>query len=393
MESVSDGDSDKILVIEIIMKIGILTLPLNTNYGGILQAYALQTVIERIGHEVKVIDVSGKAKLKWYKAPFVICRRILSQFTSHPTPILFEHQLNKERKTSELNTRPFIKQNIHTYIARQLDDIKEGVFDAIIVGSDQIWRPKYVCYMSKKNALENAYLQFAKDWHIKRIAYAASFGVEDWEYTQEETNNCMELIKLFDALSVREESAVGLCKRELKADAIHVLDPTMLLDKKDYTALFFKKQTPPSSGKLMVYVLDKSPKITNVIKHIEDNYHLSPFYTSADTKNKNIPLSQRIQPPVENWLRGFYDAELVITDSFHACVFSILFGKPFIVFGNDSRGMARFQSLLRMFDLEYRLWSEQTDLERCLKPISNQTYEKLEEWRIKSLSFLKNGLA
>lgn len=375
------------------MRIGILTLPLNTNYGGILQAYALQTVLERMGHEVKVIDVSRKATLKWYKAPFTICRRILSQFTSHPTPIFFEHQLNKECEVLESNTRPFINQNIHTYAVKHLDDIKEGVFDAIVVGSDQIWRPKYVCYISKKNALENAYLQFAKGWNIKRIAYAPSFGTDEWEYTQEETKNCMELVQSFNALSVREEAAVGLCKEHLRADAVHVLDPTMLLDKEDYVSLFQKKQSSSSSGKLMVYVLDKSSEITETIKHIEDNYHLSPFYTSADTANKQLSLQERIQPPLESWLRGFYDAELVITDSFHACVFSILFGKPFIVFGNGSRGMVRFQSLLKMFGLEYRLWSEHTDIEKCMEPISNQTYERLEDWRAKSFAFLRNSLA
>lgn len=68
----------------------------------------------------------------------------------------------------------------------------------------------------------------------------------------------------------------------------------------------------------------------------------------------SAPLAERIQPPVEQWLRGFMDAELVVTDSFHACVFSILFHKPFVVVGNKERGLARVKSLLKMFGLEER---------------------------------------
>ena len=75
----------------------------------------------------------------------------------------------------------------------------------------------------------------------------------------------------------------------------------------------------------------------------------------ARLKDICAPLAERIQPPVEQWLRGFMDAEFVVTDSFHACVFSILFGKPFIAIGNAGRGLSRFTSLLGMLGLESRL--------------------------------------
>ena len=79
-----------------------------------------------------------------------------------------------------------------------------------------------------------------------------------------------------------------------------------------------------------------------------------PFRVNAKS-DINLPIENRIAPSVEQWLRGFYDAEFVVTDSFHACVFSILFNKPFLVVGNQKRGLSRFVSLLGMFGLEDRL--------------------------------------
>ena len=93
--------------------------------------------------------------------------------------------------------------------------------------------------------LANAYLAFAKDWkQIKRIAYAASFGTDKWEYTLEETRECAALLKLFDAVSVREASAVQLCKNYFQIKAVHLLDPTLLLSKEDYLSLDGVKNTP-----------------------------------------------------------------------------------------------------------------------------------------------------
>lgn len=100
--------------------------------------------------------------------------------------------------------------------------------------------------------IENAYLDFAKEWKIKRIAYAASFGTEEWEYTGEQTNNCAALLKKFNAVSVRESSGVQLCSDNFGVKAEHVLDPTMLLCKEDYIKLFKDYNTAQSDGNLSV---------------------------------------------------------------------------------------------------------------------------------------------
>ena len=149
---------------------------------------------------------------------------------------------------------------------------------------------------------------------------------------------------MFDAVSVRESSAVELCEKHFDTSAMHVLDPTMLLDTSDYIKLFEEANTPQSPGSLMCYILDENKEKQEVISCIEQTLHLKSFSVNSKYEVADAPLEERIQPSVEAWLRGFNDAEFVITDSFHACVFSILFEKPFIVYGNKNRGMARFNS-------------------------------------------------
>ena len=341
------------------MKIGILTLPLHTNYGGILQAYALQTVLERMGHEVVVFNKKREFKLPFWKYPLAYIKRATKKYILKKKNVrIFEEQYRKSiYPIISQHTQEFLDKYIHLYNIKTLKNAKEEDFDAIVVGSDQVWRPKYFMPMFK-TGIQDAYLAFAKDWNIKRIVYAASFGTDDWEYTTTQTNECRELLKLFDAVSVREESGVELCKEYFGVEVKHVLDPTLLLSKKDYIQLFETAKIPKSSGNLLTYILDETPEKTEIINKIAIDKDLIPFsVNSTKIENPNAPSEERIQPPVEAWLRGFYDAEFIVTDSFHACVFSIIFEKPFIVIGNKKRGMARFESLLKMFGLEDRLFS------------------------------------
>lgn len=333
------------------MRIGILTLPLHTNYGGILQAYALQTVLKRMGHNVRLLEEEHNFKLPLWRAPIVYSKRILKNILGRPCPILYEKKLAQELPVIRQNTDCFIKQYINVREVKNFHEVKNDDYDVIIVGSDQIWRPKYF------PKIEHAYLDFTNGWNVKRIAYAASFGTNEWEYTPEQTETCSSLLKKFDAVSVREESAVALCKNHLEVEAKHVLDPTMLLLKEDYIQLFEVAGTPKSPGTLLCYILDESQEVLSFIETVAQKKSMVPFRVNSKVENRNAPLLERVQPPVEQWLRGFYDAEFVITDSFHACVFAILFNKPFIALGNKKRGMSRFSSLLNMFGLQDRLIS------------------------------------
>lgn len=373
------------------MRIGVLTLQLHNNFGGILQAYALLKVLKDLGHNVVLIDKSRTVSIgPWYrKYPIYIKRCIRKYILGQKITVRADVEQNKVNATIARHSDRFINKYIERIYTKDFSNIIKQDFDAIIVGSDQIWRPKYFF-----SAIENAYLEFAKDWDVKRIAYAASFGTDEWEYNEEQTANCAALLKKFNTVSVRESSATVLCKEKLGTDALHVLDPTMLLEKEDYIKLFKETGTVQSNGNLFCYILDESIEKDTIISIISKEKGLPPFYVNSKYNNAEAPLEERIQQPVEKWLRAFYDAEFVITDSFHACVFSIIFNKPFVVYGNKERGMARFESLLTLFALEDRLVSSPYEVNKALQATIdwdrvNSIRKQMKE---KSLSFLTKNL-
>lgn len=376
------------------MRIGILTLPLHTNYGGILQAYALQTVLERMGHKVVVFDTHNEYSLPpLWKLPLCFAKRIVMKCLGKSQNVFLERHLNHERHVIAQYIQPFVDNHIHRKVICNFSTLEEKDYDAIVVGSDQVWRAFYFSGSWLHLKLENAYLAFAKDWNIKRIAYAASFGTDDWEYTDEETLNCKELVKEFDAVSVREESGVYLCNNKFDVTAQHVLDPTMLLSIDDYISIFQKENTPKSKGNLLNYVLDENEEINLLIGKVAAEKQLIPFaVNNLFESDETIPLQYRIKISVEAWLRGFYDAEFVITDSFHACVFSILFKKQFVVVGNKERGMSRFESLLKIFDLKDRLVDANVDLSTLQQIDYGKVYGIYDKLKNKSMTFLYENL-
>ena len=369
------------------MKIAILTLPLHTNYGGILQAYALQTVLERMGHEV----VHLQSKVEYPRLhnpavmPLVWVKRLYRKYFQGDSALpVFNHPYKSVRE----NTDRFISNNLNCRFLAP-EEWNEGLareYDAFVVGSDQVWRPNYTSDVTR------FFTAFLGHSDICRIAYAASFGVDVNEFSDEQLACGREYLKLFSAISVREESGIRLCKELFDVQACQVLDPTMLLRREDYQR--FTSTAPQSPGNLMVYVLDRTEEKDAFISGFAEKRGLVPFYANSKTEipwNVDIPIGERKQPPLENWLRGFADAEFVLTDSFHACVFSILFHKPFGVFVNLERGLSRIESLLRPLGLMDRCITDApVDLDRSIdwKLIDNVLMQKAES----SMEFLKQGL-
>lgn len=337
------------------MKIGILTQPLQYNYGGILQAYALQTYLKRLGHEVWIIDRCGSLNPPFWRIPLGIMKRIILRYFFRKSVIVFNHQIRSQLEIISHDTLDFVNHHIRKsmpiYTTGKLRKFVSGMqFDTLVVGSDQVWRSSY------SPCLSNYFLDFLpEDFKGKRVAYAASFGVDEWEFTRKQTKRYGVLLKRFEAVSVREKSGIDLCKNKFGVDAIHLLDPTMLLTPNDYLELLPDKKEESSSKKLLVYILDRTESKQQLIDRLVGLSGLLPFYVNTKTEDWSAPLAERIAPPVEDWLRGFRDADYVVTDSFHGCVFSILFNIPFIVYGNKERGMARFNSLLNMFGLGNRM--------------------------------------
>lgn len=377
------------------MKTAILTLtPIHTNYGNILQAYALQTVLQRLGHEPYVLEKVPGFTLPLYRYPLAYAKRLVLKYLlgKKQTILFLEQKLRREYKVIGQFTHPFVQKYIHTYHGPWTAEAMTAAgFQAFVVGSDQVWRPIYF----DRHHIEQAYLSFTKGLSVKRLSYAASFGTDDWEYTPRQTEQCKALLQQFDGVSVRERGAVALCREHFGREALHVLDPTMLLTAADYRQLIAQspEQLQPIEG-LMTYILDSDFEKEAVAQRIAEHNGWSVFRSNSRYEDLTAPLAERIQPPVEQWLQGFAQAQMILTDSFHACVFSILFHKPFVVIGNAARGLSRFHSLLSLFDLESRLVTSAAEAERvAAQPICWETVDsRLEEERIKSMAFLKQHL-
>lgn len=370
-------------------KIAILTQPLGHNYGGIIQNYALQKVLKDMGHQPETINrVGNKHTSK--------IRSILSKAKQ----FIYKHLLGKniltkkDRERISNNNVKFLNKYINRSILVNTDKdlaeyFKNNNFDAVIVGSDQTWRPKY------SPNIYNYYLDFLKDNNqIKKLAYASSFGTAEWEYTTEQTEKCKTLAKQFHAISVREHTGVDLCREKLEVEAIHLLDPTLLLTADDYSQII---NQPKVNKELFTYVLDESQEKQEFIDAVGHHLNLKQHTNQGKSFNANIkrPLEELIIPPLEGWLQGFRDAEFVITDSFHGTVFSIINKKPFISLVNAERGASRFESFLSKLSLEERMVYdvETFDVSFLENTIDYEAvHQKLKVLKDESLNFLKENL-
>lgn len=333
------------------MKIGIITQPLLNNYGGVLQNYALQKVLRKFGHNPITIDYIPKTPLCIFLESII--KKFILCVVGKKVSFSFERKFWGERKEIfSLFVQKYISKTKSVFNYRNIKKLDN--FDMFIVGSDQIWHPKFIPYVEK-----DVFLDFCKyDKTLKRVAYAVSFGSDQWEFSTEQTKICSILAKKFDSISVREESGIKLCKEHLGVGATWVLDPTLLLTRDDYD--FLCKDIPVEKGSLVAYILDMNDSIYSMCESVAKERSLSLKIMSADAgAEKSIP----------EWLAMFRDASYVVTDSFHGTVFSIIFGKEFKCLYNKKRGSARFDSLLKLYN-------------------SN----KIEEMRVFSLNWLKKNL-
>ncbi|TCB46546.1 polysaccharide pyruvyl transferase family protein [Acinetobacter terrestris] len=373
-------------------KIAILTQPLHVNFGGTLQAFALQKKIVELGYEVQTINYQWK-KISDLKKIFSVAKhKILSNKFAYP---FFDKELRVLRSE---HTR-FITSNInYSPILYSVKDLKkyfeENNFDAVVVGSDQVWRVAY------SPRIESFFLDFLTDNNkIRKVAYSASFGIEEWQFEEQKTYQIKALVSGFNAISVREESAVDICRNYLDLEAEHTLDPTLLLEAQDYLRLFDLEGLSEKREGIFTYVLDKDLKKKNMIDAISKKMNKKIFMNQPKNNIKNSlfikDFESYIYPSIENWIKAFHEADFVITDSFHGTVFSIIFNKPFISIVNQERGASRFDSLLGELNLSDRMVNNINDINDELIN-SRIDYEsinnKIIELREKSLGYLKRSL-
>lgn len=355
------------------MKIAILTQPLHINYGGILQAFAVQKILKDMGHEVITLDIPCKdaeSKISLYVRIKLFIATLLLFLLNRlkAQNIVWPYNTRKRnRKLINHSMRFFINRIIKLSPVIDTESnlkryIKEKNVDVCVVGSDQVWRPMY------SPNINWYFLNFLPDdANIKRIALSASFGTSDWEFSEELTDYLRPFAKKFDAISVREMSGVGLCQKYLDVTAIQLIDPTMMLTPNDYAELvnMDRHNTYSMQGSIFSYVLEETEEKQMLIDCVSGILQLS-VQTLKIENNKYGPYASRkkvlkhIPQPVSQWLRGFQETEFVVTDSFHGTVFSILHHRPFVVVANKTRGLARIETLLNIFDLEDRLIEETT---------------------------------
>lgn len=324
------------------MNIAILTQPICNNYGGILQNYALQTVLERMGNTVTTLNYPISTKYSGSRIRHFLStgKRLFQKIGGVPN-IVWVDIAKEARKQVELAhlQKKFLDHYLHLQtieppIAK--DQVAEMKFDAFVVGSDQVWRPRYNQYV------ENMFLDFTEGMDVRRIAYSASLGTDRWEFSPEQTEECAALVKHFNAISVRETSGIKLLKDHLGVDSVQVLDPTLLLNANDYLDLCNGKEYP-AGDYIAVYVLDITKQKLDILNSISKQLNCPIHFIGQFTRKG--------YPSVESWLEGIANAKYVITDSFHGTVFSIIFGKQFVTLGNTVRGNDRFTSLFKLLSI------------------------------------------
>lgn len=263
--------------------------------------------------------------------------------------------------------------------------IRKRKYDAFIVGSDQVWREEY------SPRIQPYFLDFLSEADgRKRIAYAASFGKEHDYISPENMSECRRLLEHFDAVSVREAEGVDIVRREFGREQVEkVLDPTLLLSESDYGRIIDARERR-NKPYLATYILDQTNDKANIIGDVAAERGLSVNAVDIEVRpGKMSTISQ--------WLANFADADFVVTDSFHGCVFSIIFGKSFIAIANAERGLGRFLSLLGDFDLMDRLVYGPDDFtarrRQLLAPIDYASVrQRHEALRRHSLAWLKTAL-
>ena len=314
------------------MRVAIVTQELMHNYGGTLQAYAMQEALRRLGHDPVTVDYFPRMP-KWYYLLTQV--NMLRYYLMRDRKHKFFPYPKKERRAEFAG---FMKK--HIVLTRPVNKytvslLKKCRAEAIVVGSDQVWRFDYT-----KEHYAEYFFDFAEKWNIKRFAFAASFGVKDWNLGINETSKIKKLASLFDGISTREESGMRLCQEYLACKAIHLLDPAFLLSMDEYRILYGTKKK--ETNVIAAYILDLDQEKTKAIKQISQVIGKDVTFIGKDPQTK-------IYQSVIDWIKCIDESNLVVTDSFHGVVFSIIFGKPFVLMINENRGAERFISLSNTF--------------------------------------------
>lgn len=372
------------------MKIGILTITDGANYGNRLQNYAMQELIESLGYEVETIRrLTYRDRTKTDEVKITIKDTIKRFIGKKNTE--FSARKRKNR-FNEFNKR-YIKYSDFCISNNNAPSELNDYYDYFVCGSDQIWNAHFDVV---KCDIKNHLAAFADS--TKRIAFAASFGTTDVAVGYKKVFE--DELKKFKAIAVREDAGRKIVKDLTGRDDVAVvLDPTLLIDRDKWISIEKQPKYIKDEKYIVTYFLGgRSEKINLYIENLSAKNGLKvinldiEFLRDSQISNGDIFCTT---PDEFVWL--IHHAECVLTDSFHASVFSIIFEKPFLVFERiaaekDNDMGSRIDTLLGKF----RLNDCKDDIENPTKvPLNHdysEGYKQLEKERKKAMFFLKKKL-
>lgn len=367
------------------MRIGIMTFHAASNHGAALQAYALQTQLQKMGHEPFFINYQyggqpQKGLLGWIgRSPANTFEKINNQLRYRPFIPFQEEYLNV---------------GSDQYFDHDQLNINPPQADVYLCGSDQVWNPNF---LNKEKDEHAFWLDFGSN-KMRRVGYAPSFGVA--ELGDDVRARYAAYARRFDAIGVREKNGLELLKKMGRQDAVWVPDPTLLLMPGEYLQIMARnqQQSKPYVFSYQLRIRSSVPSPASQINimacsalgiDLYESYSLSFLY--------NI-FNRRYLSPVK-WLFKLMMSEYVITNSFHATVFSILFHRPFIAIlrkGASSGMNSRIESLLELVGLQRRAvldFDRGRIEELCLEEIDWDGVDlKIQKFRIVGQQFLANSL-
>lgn len=376
--------------------IGIITILKTNNYGAELQAYATQAILNKLGHNAEIIDYL------FYKNPGHIITKASKPSFNHGLKKRLSEKLypiiariKAKSSTESCISREKRFETFHTENTRMsqtyrtIDELyaTKKYYDVYMVGSDQVWNPGIY------SSLLPYMLAFAPEGK-KKVAYASSFGVSAIP------QDCQWLYKKylpgFSSIGVREKNAVEMVKELGGKDATWVLDPTLLLNKEDWSKVASNIYADKKNY-ILLYELTPCPYILELAKYFREKKGLDivRICKNAAIEDKDSSIENIIEAGPAEFVRLFANAGMVITNSFHGTAFSINFGKEFYtITPTRKHNNSRQRSILELFKLQDRLIAENTPIENISMGAVDYAAvsQILEDERKKSIEFLTNSI-
>lgn len=367
------------------MKVCIITCHDVYNHGASLQSYALMKYLEKTNNKVEIIDYKPDYLSNHYKLLAISNPKYEKNIILKSVYIILkfpERFLSLKRKRAfDRFKNDYLKITGKRY--RSNEELKKDIpkADVYICGSDQIWNSLH------KNGRDPAfYLNFVPENKIK-VSYAASFATDFIE--DKYKNLVVSNVEKLDGVAVRESSGVKILNDLGINNAINVVDPVFLLSKDEWNKICNKEF---KEKYILVYDFDNNKLIENIARDIANKYGYK-IYTICSERQGYEDKSFHFEGP-DTFVSLVKDAKFVISNSFHAVVFSIIYEKQFIVVNRTEAINTRMRDLVQGLELGSRLVNDNYDMDKICKDINYTKVKKNLNNKIKiSKNYLSNILS